>query len=55
MDVHTSSMGGITSDAKRKWQELSSQAENDARDGADFSAAKHCRMELFLQKWLFIF
>ncbi|KAL5721227.1 Kinesin-like protein KIN-5C [Ranunculus cassubicifolius] len=50
MDEHTTSMGGITSDAKRKWQELSSQAENDARDGADFSAAKHCRMELFLQK-----
>lgn len=27
------------------------QAENDAKDGADFSAAKHCRMELILQQW----
>ncbi|CAH2059163.1 unnamed protein product [Thlaspi arvense] len=26
------------------------QAENDAREGADFSAAKHCRMELLLQQ-----
>ncbi|KAF5203962.1 Kinesin-like protein kin-5c, partial [Thalictrum thalictroides] len=43
-------MGGITSDAKRKWQEFSSHAENSARDSADYSAAKHCRMEVFLQK-----
>lgn len=26
------------------------QAGNDAKDSADFSAAKHCRMELLLQK-----
>ncbi|KAF9594403.1 hypothetical protein IFM89_031005 [Coptis chinensis] len=50
LDEHASSMDGITSDAKRKWQEFSSQAENGARDAADFSAAKHCRMEIFLQK-----
>lgn len=27
------------------------QAENNFKDNADFSAAKHCRMELLLQKW----
>ncbi|XP_057506959.1 kinesin-like protein KIN-5C [Actinidia eriantha] len=50
LDGHVSSMEGITTDAKRKWQELSLQAENDAKDSADFSAAKHCRMELLIQK-----
>lgn len=51
LDGHVSSMEGITTDAKRKWQELSLQADNDAKDSADFSAAKHCRMELLLQQW----
>ncbi|XP_071719965.1 kinesin-like protein KIN-5C [Rutidosis leptorrhynchoides] len=50
LDEHVSSVDGITSDAKRKWQEFSMQAENDAKDNADFSAAKHCRVELLLQK-----
>ncbi|KAE9465600.1 hypothetical protein C3L33_02492, partial [Rhododendron williamsianum] len=50
LDGHVSSMEGITTDAKRKWQELSLQADNDAKDSADFSAAKHCRMELLLQQ-----
>lgn len=50
LDGHVSSMEGITTDAKRKWQEFSLQAENDAKDNADFSAAKHCRFELLLQK-----
>ncbi|XP_057949192.1 kinesin-like protein KIN-5C [Malania oleifera] len=50
LDGHISSLHGITSDAKRKWQEFSKQAESDASDNADFSAAKHCRMELFLQQ-----
>ncbi|XP_057497269.1 kinesin-like protein KIN-5C [Actinidia eriantha] len=50
LDGHVSSMEGITSDAKRKWQEFSMQAENDAKDSADISAAKHCRMELLLQQ-----
>ncbi|XP_010245506.1 PREDICTED: kinesin-like protein KIN-5C [Nelumbo nucifera] len=45
-----SSMEGITTNAKRKWQSFSMQAENAAKDGADFSAAKHCRLESFLQK-----
>ncbi|KAI8016225.1 Kinesin-like protein KIN-5C [Camellia lanceoleosa] len=49
LDGHVSSMEGITTDAKRKWQEFSVQAENDVKDCADFSAAKHCRMELLFQ------
>lgn len=51
LDGHVSSIEGITTDAKRKWQEFSIQTENDAKESADFSAAKHCRMELLLQKW----
>ncbi|KAL4571599.1 hypothetical protein LXL04_018362 [Taraxacum kok-saghyz] len=50
LDGHVSSVDGITSDAKRKWQEFSLQAENDTKDNADFSAAKHCRIELLLQR-----
>ncbi|KAA8518561.1 hypothetical protein F0562_016035 [Nyssa sinensis] len=50
LDSHVSSMEGITTDAKRKWQEFSMQAENAAKDSADFSAAKHCRMELLHQQ-----
>ncbi|MCL7022646.1 hypothetical protein MKW94_001228, partial [Papaver nudicaule] len=46
VDEYTSSMAGIANDAKRKWEEFSKQAENDAKDGADFTAAKHCHMEL---------
>lgn len=48
---HSSRMEGVTSEAKRKWHTFSMQAENDAKNGADFSASKHCRMEAFLQKW----
>jgi kinesin family protein 11 len=44
-------MDGIATDAKRKWMEFSMQAENDAKDGVDYSAAKHCRMEVLLQQW----
>lgn len=51
LDGHVSSIEGITSDAKRKWQEFSLQAENDTKENADFSAAKHCRFELLLQRW----
>ncbi|KAF8397922.1 hypothetical protein HHK36_016848 [Tetracentron sinense] len=50
LDEHVSSMEGITSNGKRKWKAFSMQAENDANDSADFSAAKHCRMELLLQQ-----
>ncbi|XP_062112736.1 kinesin-like protein KIN-5C [Humulus lupulus] len=50
LDGHVSSMEGITNDAKRKWESFSTQAENDAKDGAVHSAAKHCRMEVLLQQ-----
>ncbi|XP_076908537.1 kinesin-like protein KIN-5C [Bidens hawaiensis] len=50
LNGHVSSIEGITTDAKRKWQEFALKAEHDARDSADFSAAKHCRFELLLQK-----
>ncbi|KAM0021520.1 putative plus-end-directed kinesin ATPase [Helianthus debilis subsp. tardiflorus] len=50
LDGHVSSIDNIASDAKRKWQEFSLQAENNAKDSAEFSAAKHCRFELLLQK-----
>ncbi|KAI3434029.1 Kinesin motor domain-containing protein [Psidium guajava] len=50
LDGHVSSLEGIATDAKRKWHEFSSGAENDAKDSADYSAAKHCRMELLLQQ-----
>lgn len=44
-------MEGITTDTKRKWQDFYTQAEGETKENADFSAAKHCRMELLLQKW----
>lgn len=50
LDGHVSSMEGITTDAKRKWQAFSSQAESDAKDSADYSAAKHCHMEELIQQ-----
>ncbi|KAM3324913.1 kinesin-like protein KIN-5C [Capsicum chacoense] len=50
LDGHVSSMEGITTDAKRKWQEFYTQAEGETKENADFSAAKHCRMELLMQK-----
>ncbi|XP_021289820.1 kinesin-like protein KIN-5C [Herrania umbratica] len=50
LDGHVSSMECITTDAKRKWQEFAMQAENEAKDSADYSAAKHCRMEALLQQ-----
>ncbi|XP_038720640.1 kinesin-like protein KIN-5C [Tripterygium wilfordii] len=50
LDGHIASMDNITTDAKRKWNEFLMQAETDATDCADYSAAKHCRMELLLQQ-----
>ncbi|KAG8376745.1 hypothetical protein BUALT_Bualt09G0095700 [Buddleja alternifolia] len=50
LDRHVSAMEGITTDLKRKWQDCCTQAESNFKDNADFSAAKHCRMELLLQK-----
>lgn len=51
IDNHASSMDIVTTDAKRKWEEFSKQAEQDSKDGSNFSAAKHCRMEVVLQQW----
>lgn len=50
LDEHVSAVNNLANDAKRKWETFSMQAENEAREGADFSAAKHCRMELLLQQ-----
>ncbi|XP_020549377.1 kinesin-like protein KIN-5C [Sesamum indicum] len=50
LDGHVSMMDGITMDLKRKWQDCFLQSESNFKDNADFSAAKHCRMELLLQK-----
>ncbi|XP_073018606.1 kinesin-like protein KIN-5C [Primulina eburnea] len=50
LEGHVSTMDGITTDLKRKWQDSFTQAETNFKDNADFSAAKHCRMELLLQK-----
>ncbi|XP_073143439.1 kinesin-like protein KIN-5C [Henckelia pumila] len=50
LEGHVSTMDGITTDLKRKWQDSFTQAESNLKDNADFSAAKHCRMELLLQK-----
>lgn len=50
LDGHISLVDGITTETKRKWQDYFMQAENDIKDSADFSAAKHCRMELFFQE-----
>ncbi|KAF3773192.1 kinesin-related protein [Nymphaea thermarum] len=47
---HVSVIEGVTHDAKRKWEEFSAKADNDAKDTVDFSAAKHCRLEDYLQK-----
>lgn len=49
-DGHVSSVEDITTNAKRKWQSFCIQAEKDAKDTADYSAAKHCRMEVLLQQ-----
>lgn len=49
LDGYVSTVDGITSDLKRKWEDSFTQAESNLKDNADFSAAKHCRMELLLQ------
>ncbi|KAK4743316.1 hypothetical protein SAY87_001317 [Trapa incisa] len=52
LDGHVSSMEGITTDAKRKWHTFAMQAETNAKDNANYSVSKHCRMELQLQQSL---
>ncbi|XP_077241300.1 P-loop containing nucleoside triphosphate hydrolases superfamily protein [Tasmannia lanceolata] len=50
LDNHASAMEGVTCDSKRKWHTLSMEGENNAKEGADLSATKHCRMEQLLQQ-----
>ncbi|KAL3825748.1 hypothetical protein ACJIZ3_021777 [Penstemon smallii] len=50
LDGHVLTMDSITTDLKRKWEDCFTQAESSYKDNANFSAAKHCRMELLLQK-----
>lgn len=51
LDGHISTVDGITTDLKRKWQDSFKHAESSFKENADFSAAKHRRMELLMQKW----
>lgn len=55
LDGHVSSVGDIVTNAKRKWQSFCVQAEKEAKDTADYSAAKHCRMEVLLQQRYVLF
>ncbi|KAC9449878.1 hypothetical protein E3N88_45826 [Mikania micrantha] len=50
LEHHVSSFDWITLNAKGKWQDFSMQLENDAKENADFAAAKHCRSKSVLQK-----
>ncbi|MED6219987.1 Kinesin-like protein KIN-5C [Stylosanthes scabra] len=50
LDKHVSTVGEIMSHAKRKWESFCVQAEKENKDTADYSAAKHCRMELLMQQ-----
>ncbi|KAG4913543.1 hypothetical protein JHK86_053976 [Glycine max] len=50
LDGHVSSVGDIVTNGKRKWQAFCEHAEKDAKDTADYSAAKHCRMEVLMQQ-----
>lgn len=51
LDGRVTSMEGVTTAAKRKWSDFFMQAGTNTKDSADFSAAKHCRMEASLEKW----
>lgn len=51
LDERVCSMEGINADTKRKWQDFFMQAGDCTKDNADFSAAKHCRMEKLMQEW----
>nr|GMD86786.1 kinesin-like protein KIN-5C [Ipomoea batatas] len=50
LDGRVTSMEGITTAAKRKWSDFFMQAGTNTKDSANFSAAKHCRMEASLEK-----
>lgn len=51
VEKHCERVEGVTNEAKRKWEEFATQTQHDSIDGSDFSAAKHCRLESFLQQW----
>lgn len=51
VEEFTTMMTVVTTDAKRKWEEIYKQTESDFRNGSNFSAAKHCCMETTLQLW----
>ncbi|XP_078152877.1 P-loop containing nucleoside triphosphate hydrolases superfamily protein [Carex rostrata] len=50
VEKHCERVEGVTNEAKRKWEEFAAQTQHDSVDGSDFSAAKHCRLESFLQQ-----
>ncbi|XP_074589164.1 kinesin-like protein KIN-5C [Curcuma longa] len=50
VEEFTTMMTVVTTDAKRKWEEIYKQTESDFRNGSNFSAAKHCCMETTLQQ-----
>ncbi|CAA6668485.1 unnamed protein product [Spirodela intermedia] len=50
LDTHVASIKALSYEAKRKWEDLSFVAESDSREVAEFSAAKHCRMEAALRR-----
>lgn len=47
----TTTLDVLTTDAKRKWENFCKGTEHDLKDASNFSAAKHCRIELELQQW----
>ncbi|XP_074591511.1 kinesin-like protein KIN-5C [Curcuma longa] len=46
----TTTLDVLTTDAKRKWENFCKGTEHDLKDASNFSAAKHCRIELELQQ-----
>ncbi|RZC78603.1 hypothetical protein C5167_002796 [Papaver somniferum] len=52
LDDHAVAVEGMTTDAKRKWQAFSHQAETDAKDAADYSSTTHCHVDLLLNQCL---
>ncbi|KAG6500958.1 hypothetical protein ZIOFF_040820 [Zingiber officinale] len=46
----TTTLDVLTTDAKRKWENFCKGTEHDLKDASNFSAAKHCCIELKLQQ-----
>lgn len=53
-DAHTSSIEGVTNNAKRKWDDFAQHANKSSVDGADFVSFKHCRIEQEFENWLLL-